>query len=382
MTSVFLDFNSSTPCDQKVIDSMNQYWKIPGNPHSSVHAFGWNKNNVIEEARSSIANLLNVFTEDLFFTSGATESNNIAILSGLRTAARSSPSKFIVVTTWLEHPSVIEPLKIICNEFNLKLHFVSLNKEGFINVEELRQLFSSGNVLWFSSCNVSGEIGTVQDIELLGKLCLEFDVIFHVDATQGTYEQMKPLDYNVDFMSMSAHKIYGPTGIGLLYVRNFEESGVEPLFYGGGQQNGLRPGTIPSPLVVGYGRAFELLYENISREIEYLTSLRNYLFTSLQNQFPVILNGSTSKRHPGNLHVQIKGVDALTLLNNVQPNLAFSLGSACSSGQIRISNALKAIGLTDEQAFSSFRISCGRFTTKEQIDQAIKILHRAYCKLI
>lgn len=382
MTSVFLDFNSSTPCDQKVIDSMNQYWGMPGNPHSSEHAFGWKKNNLIEEARSSIADLLNVFPEDLFFTSGATESNNIAILSGLRAAVKKSPDKFIVVTTWLEHQSVIEPLKIICDEFNLKLHFVSLSEEGFVKVDELRELFLSGNVLWFSSCNVSGEIGTVQDIELLGNLCLEFDVVFHVDATQGVYEQLKPLDCNVDFMSMSAHKIYGPSGIGLLYVRNFEEAGLKPLFYGGGQQSGLRSGTISCPLVVGYDRAFELLYENFIGEIEYLTFLRNYLFTSLQSKFPVALNGSASKRHPGNLHVQIKGVDALTLLNNAQPNLAFSLGSACSSGHIRVSNVLKAIGLTDDQAFSSFRITCGRFTTTEHIDQAIEILNRAYCKLV
>lgn len=361
---------------------MNQYWGMPGNPHSSEHAFGWKKHNVIESARTSIADLLNVFPEDLFFTSGATESNNIAILSGLSAAAKNSPDKFIVVTTWLEHQSVIEPLKTICDEFNLQLHFVSLDEEGFVNVDELRGLFLSGNVLWFSSCNVSGEIGTVQDIELLGNLCLEFDVAFHVDATQGAYELVKPLDCNVDFMSMSAHKIYGPSGIGLLYVRNFDELGIKPLFYGGGQQNGLRPGTIPCPLVVGYNRAFEVLYENIVAEIEFLTSLRNYLFTSLQSKFPVVLNGSATKRHPGNLNVQIKGVDALTLLNNVQPNLAFSLGSACSSGHIRVSNALKAISLTDEQAFSSFRITCGRFTTKEQIDQAIEILDREYRKLI
>lgn len=382
MTHTFLDFNSSTACDPQVIDLMNQYWGIAGNPHSSEHAFGWAKNTAIEDARSSIAEFLSVFPEDLFFTSGATESNNIAILSGIKSAAARFPLRRTVVTTWLEHKSVIEPLKKICDDFNLKLHFVSLSHEGKVNTNELATLFASGDVLWFSSCNVSGEIGTAQDIALLGELCLEHEVVFHVDATQGVYERINPLDHNIDFMSMSAHKIYGPNGIGLLYVRNFEEAGLEPLFYGGGQQNGIRPGTIPVPLVVGYHRAFELLYNNMDAEIASISALRDYLFNLLQQKFSVVLNGSSTARHPGNLNVQLKGVDALTLLNNVQPHLAFSLGSACSSGQIRVSEALKAIGLSEAEAFSSFRITCGRFTTTDDIDHAIEILERAHQQLV
>ncbi len=381
MSQTFLDFNSSTPCDPQVIDFMNQYWLAAGNPHSSEHAFGWVKSSVIEDGRSAIADFLNVFPEDLFFTSGATESNNIAILSGIKAAVARNPGKRKVLTTWLEHKSVIEPLKKICSDFNLKLHFVSLSDEGLINTTELRDLLDAGDVLWLSICNVSGEIGTVQHINLLGELCSEHDVAFHVDATQGIYERVSPLDCGIDFMSMSAHKIYGPNGIGLLYVRNFEEAGLEPLFFGGGQQNGLRPGTVPTPLVAGYRRAFELMYANMNAEIASITTLRNYLFDALKSRFPIALNGSAVARHPGNLNVQIKGVDALTLLNNVQPHLAFSLGSACTSGQIRVSEVLRAIGLTDEEAFSSFRITCGRFTTKDDIDRALEILDTAYRKI-
>lgn len=369
-TPIYLDYNASTPCDKRVIDAMNSCWSEYGNPHSS-HYFGLQKQSVIDECLDKISMIYNCLPEDILFTSGATEANNLAIFSGIKLAKLNNPSKNIILTSHLEHKSVLEPLKIAAKQWDLTLIFVNLTKEGQIDVIDFEKKISQNQVLWTSVCMTNGEIGTNQPIESLSKICRIHDAVIHVDASQAGYCDIDFDGLDIDYMTISGHKIYGPMGIGLLISRHLQDPAFEPMIYGGGQQNNIRSGTLPLALVVGLTKAIEILDEIKETEKQKLSELRDYLLKKLQDKFNVSIQGG-GNRHPANLHLSIQGIDSLQLLNNLQSSVAFSLGSACNGLNRDYPALMKEIGISKSEFEASFRITVGRMTTKAEIDFAIQ----------
>lgn len=371
MNAVYLDYNASTPCDPLVIESMAPYWLSFGNPHSN-HIFGYEKQNVIDECIEKLSEIYNCLDEDILFTSSATEANNLAIFSGIKLARHENPLADTVLTSFLEHKSVLAPLKVLTQQLGLNLVFLKLTQEGRIDLEDLNKKIEEYNVLWISACMTNGEIGTNQPIQQLAKICSENGIVIHVDASQAGYCDIDFDELDIDYLTISGHKIYGPTGIGLLISKHLQNSKFEPMIYGGGQQNGLRSGTLPTPLIVGLTKAVEILQEVKESETQQLAELKSYLLRQLQAKFEVKVQGSLINRHPGNLHVSIQGIDSLQLLNNLQPHIAFSLGSACNGLNRDYPSLMKEIGVDKDEFESSFRITVGRMTTKEEIDFAVQ----------
>ena len=350
---------------------MAPYWSSFGNPHSN-HIFGHEKQNVIDECFEKLSEIYNCLNEDILFTSSATEANNLAIFSGIKLARHENSLADTVLTSFLEHKSVLAPLKVLTQQLGLNLVFLNLTQEGRIDLEDLNKKIEEYNVLCISACMTNGEIGTNQPIQQLAQICFENGIIIHVDASQAGYCDIDFDELSIDYLTISGHKIYGPTGIGLLISKHLQDNEFEPMIYGGGQQNGLRSGTLPTPLIVGLTKAVEILQEIKESETQQLADLRNYLLSQLQQSFDIKVQGSLTNRHPGNLHVSIQGIDSLQLLNNLQPHVAFSLGSACNGLNRDYPNLMKAIGVSKEEFESSFRITVGRMTTKEEIDFAVQ----------
>jgi len=371
MNAVYLDYNASTPCDSLVIESMAPHWSNFGNPHSN-HIFGFEKLAKIEDCKECLSRIYNCLPEDVIFTSGATEANNLAIFSGIKLALKENSKANVILTSYLEHKSVLEPLEAIAKKLDLTIIYIDIDKNGILDLVDLKQKLFENQVLWASFCKTNGEIGTNQPIVEISKLCQRYNVRLHVDASQAGYCDIDFDELDIDYLTISGHKIYGPTGIGLLVSKHLQNSEFEPMIYGGGQQNGLRSGTLPTPLIVGLTKAVEILQEVKESETQQLTELRNYLLSQLQAKFDIKVQGSLTNRHPGNLHVSIQGIDSLQLLNNLQPHVAFSLGSACNGLNRDYPNLMKAISVSKEEFESSFRITVGRMTTKEEIDFAIQ----------
>lgn len=368
---IYLDYNSSTPCDERVVKAMQPYWSQFGNPHSN-HFYGFHKHALINKYLGILSDIYNCLPEDILFTSGATEANNLAIFSGLKLAKRQNPQKTVVLTSFLEHKSVLEPLKKIVEQLGLSLVFVNLNKDGRVDINDFKHKLAENQVLWASICMTNGEIGTNQPIAELSKICLENNIVFHVDASQAGYCDIDFDGLSIDYMTISGHKIYGPTGIGLLISRHLQNPLFEAMIYGGGHQNNLRSGTLPLPLIAGLVKSVEILNEIKASEIAKLQELRGYLLSQLQLHFDILIHGSLESRHPGNLHIAIHGVDSMLLLNNLMPHVAFSLGSACNGLNREYSNLMKELDISQNESESSFRITVGRMTTSEEIDFAIQ----------
>ena len=377
MKNIYLDYNSHTPCDSLVVEAMNELWTQPGNPHSVNHAFGWSKEQIIKDALQSFAEIYDCFEDELLFTSGATEANNLAITAGVNIAKNLKPKANTILTSYLEHKSVLAPLELISKRLNLKLIFVDLNDNGTINLENLKHHLDSNDVLWVSCAMTNGVIGTNQPISTISNICNENNVLLHVDASQAGYLPISCLDLDIDFLTLSAHKIYGPSGIGLLYSKHLQRPDFEPMIVGGGQQDGLRAGTLATPLIVGFKQAAEIMYENREMEAESLKLLRQILLESLSNELDVEVIGDTSNRHPGNLYLAIAGVDSVQLLNNLQPQLAFSLGSACDGLNREYSSLMQAMDISREKSETTFRICVGRLTTKEEVLIAARMIVEA-----
>lgn len=371
MQRVYLDYNASTPCDKKVGEVMNKVWGDFGNPHSN-HIFGLEKLAQIEDCKECLSRIYNCLPEDVIFTSGATEANNLAIFSGIKLALKENSEANVILTSYLEHKSVLEPLKVIAKKLDLTIIYIDIDKNGILDLVDLRQKLSENHVLWASFCMTNGEIGTNQPIQQLAKICSENGIVIHVDASQAGYCDIDFDELDIDYLTISGHKIYGPTGIGLLISKHLQNSEFEPMIYGGGQQNGLRSGTLPTPLIVGLTKAVEILQEVKESETQQLAELKSYLLRQLQAKFEVKVQGSLINRHPGNLHVSIQGIDSLQLLNNLQPHIAFSLGSACNGLNRDYPSLMKEIGVDKDEFESSFRITVGRMTTKEEIDFAVQ----------
>ena len=368
------DYQSSTPCLPEVVEAMEPYWReFWGNPSSRQNRLGLYSSAAVSVAREQLCSLLNVKSEQLIFTSGATEANNLALLGYARAKSllKGSPGHLITMTT--EHHSVLDPMRQLRKE-GFSLTELRPNYEGLILFDDLQEAIKKDTYL-VSVMLANNEIGVIQPIKKIGSFCRENDVIFHCDAVQGF--GYLPLDLqaiNVDLLTISAHKIYGPKGIGALIIP--EGISLLPLQWGGGQENGFRPGTLPLPLIVGFAKAAEIANKDIKQRNKKLEFLRNTLKEGLSKEIPnLIINGSMIKRLPHNLNISIMGVNGNNLYRDLRKLIACSSGSACSNGEP--SHVLLELGRDPKEAESSLRLSLGIDTTIKEIYEAIKIISSA-----
>ena len=368
---IYLDYQATTPVDEKILKKMIPYFSENfGNPHSNNHEFGRSANNAVDEARANVANLINAETNEIVFTSGATESNNLAIKS---IAKNYFEKDFQIITVKTEHKCVLES----CHELEKEgftVTYLDVNEDGIIKLSDLENLLKEKPAL-VSIMHANNEIGVLQPIKEIGELCKKYNSIFHSDIAQsiGT-QKIDVVEMNIDACSISAHKIYGPKGIGALYISNNIKNTLRPLMSGGGQEMNLRSGTLSPALCVGIGEACKDLIENREKYTKHFEEIKSTLVLELNSsKLDYVINGNVEQRIPNNLNISIKGKVAEQLFN-FMPHIALSSGSACTSGTIERSHVLSSMKLDDARIDGSFRISAGRNTTKEEIKELIKNL--------
>lgn len=374
---IYLDFQASTPIDQKVLLEMQPYFTDTfANPHASDHAMGWKSAVAVDKAAQEVADLIGCDRDEVIFTSGATESNNLALFGLARRAAiLKSPKKRILLGA-TEHKCVLSVGRILQEQYNFIVNYIPVDNKGRILFSELDRLLDD-DVLLVSIMAVNNEIGTIQDLEKLSAKICDTGALLHCDAAQAPIAMdTQSLATLADLISLSGHKIYGPKGVGALYIRREIQTDIEPLIYGGSQQNGLRSGTIPTPLCVGMGAAASLLRSNEVREKrKKLKASRDRLTRLLMNMpCKTTLHGDIDNRHPGNLSIGFQGLNAQDILGALQPHLAASTGSACTSGIPEPSHVLRAIGLNRDEANSVIRFSLGFETTDQEIEQSVELI--------
>jgi cysteine desulfurase len=372
---VYLDHHATTPLDPRVLDAMLPYLtEVFGNPHSAQHAYGWAAEAAVDQGRREVAALIGALPEEIVFTSGATEANNLAIRG---VAARAGERRH-VVTCAIEHPSVLETCRAL-RATGFQITELPVQADGLLDPDRLREMLRPDTAL-VSIMTANHEIGVLQPIADIAGICQERGVLLHTDAAQAAGRV--PLDVaaqGVDLMSVSAHKLYGPKGVGALYLRRGVH--LAPLFAGGAQERGLRPGTLPTPSCVGFGAACALARQELAEETARLRALRERLYRGLCEAVgDVRLNGATEPRLPDNLNVCLPGIDAEDLLAEL-PELALSTGAACASATQEPSPVLRALGLSDEDVQGSIRVGLGRTTTEREIDFAIERLAAAVRRL-
>ena len=373
--TIYTDYQATTPVDPRVVVRMAPHWgEAFGNPHSSDHIIGWRAAESVRQASSSVGALIGADPDEVIFTSGATEANNLALL-GL--ARRAPADRRRILVSAIEHKCVLAAARSLAEREGFEVGVIPVSREGFVDLRYLEEVLDE-SVLAVSIMAVNNEIGTVQDIEAISKMTSPLGVLFHCDAAQAPAAiDMSGLASQADLISLSGHKMYGPKGIGALYIRRGVQPRVEPIIYGGGQQGGLRSGTVPTPLCVGMAAAAEISGspEGIE-ERGRVAALRNLFVRVLCDNIPsLVLNGPTgNRRHPGNANLQFPGLVAQDILGSVQPHLAASTGAACTSGIPEPSHVLGALGLNSEEAESSIRFSFGRFTTDAEIPEAVRLV--------
>ena len=377
---LYLDYNSTTPLDPIVLKAMMPYMtEIYGNPHSSEHIFGWKAAEAIENAKAHVSNLVRSLEDEIVFTSGATESNNAAIIGTAFSAIKHLHRRTIIVSE-IEHKCVLGAARFT-ERLGFKVVKAPVSHTGVIDLNKLNDLVNSDTLL-VSVMASNNEIGVNQPIKEIKGIAKRHGAIFHVDAAQAAYSDIDTIEMGIDLLSLSAHKIYGPKGIGALFISQDLELKPEPIIHGGGQQGGFRSGTMPTPLIVGFGHAAEILSETKTSEKNRIKELRDTLLNALRNAIPGIrLNGDEANRHPGNINILIPGSDARQLIHRLQPSLAISTGSACTSGTPEPSHVLKAIGLSTKDAEASLRICVGRNTTRQDVFSAVQLLASAIEKM-
>jgi cysteine desulfurase len=378
MKTLYFDYSATTPVDPRVAEKMIPYLTEHfGNPASRSHPFGWEAEKAVEDARGHIAALVGADPKEIVFTSGATESNKLAIKGAGHFYSATKGKHIITVRT--EHKAVLDTVREMERQ-GFEATYLNVKENGLLDLDEFRAAIRPDTVL-ASVMAVNNEIGVIQDIEALGKICREKGVVFHVDAAQATGKM--PIDLSklpVDLMSFSAHKTYGPKGIGALYVRRKPRIRLEAQMHGGGHERGMRSGTLATHQIVGMGEAFRIAREEMATENERIRMLRDRLYTGLKDIEEVHLNGDMEQRVPHNLNVSFNFVEGESLIMAIK-DLAVSSGSACTSASLEPSYVLRALGRSDELAHSSIRFSIGRFTTEEEVDYAIKLLHEKIGKL-
>lgn len=364
---IYLDCHSTTPVDDRVVQAMLPYFTEHfGNAASNNHQYGWESEAAVKQARETIAKAIKASPEEIIFTSGATESNNLAI-KGVAEAYFQKGRHIITVQT--EHNAVIDPCKYL-ETMGFKVTYLPVKTDGLIDLEELEAAFQADTIL-VSVMAANNEIGVLQPLAKIGAMCADRDVLFHTDAAQAIGKI--PLDVqlmNIHLMSLTAHKVYGPKGIGALYVRRRNPKvKLAPQLHGGGHERGLRSGTLNTPQIVGFAKAVELGIAEMKSETKRLIKLRDRLWDKLSTLDGVYLNGHPTERLPGNLNISVEGVDGAALLLGLQPVVAVSSGSACTSAKIAPSHVLKALGHSETLAYASIRFGIGRFNTPEEIDR-------------
>ena len=364
---IYLDNHATTPMDERVLKAMLPYFTEHfGNPSSISHAYGWEAEAAVKQARTTLAEAINATPDEIIFTSGATEANNLAI-KGVAEAYFSKGRHIITLQT--EHRAVIDPCRYL-ETLGFEVTFLPVQPDGLINLTQLQKAIRSDTIL-VSIMAANNEIGVLQPLAEIGEICRHHQVLFHSDAAQAIGKI--PLDVQamkIDLMSLTAHKIYGPKGIGALYVcRRNPRVHLAPQIQGGGQERGMRSGTLYTPQIVGFAKAVELALDVQESESQYLLQLRDYLWTELSRLPGIHLNGHPTQRLSGNLNISVEGVDGSALLLGLQPVMAVSSGSACSSTTVAPSHVLLALGHPESLAYASVRFGIGRFNTVEEIEQ-------------
>ena len=375
---IYLDYQATTPLRPEVLKAMMPYFKEKyGNPHSNNHSLGKDANLAVEKAKKNIASLINCEPEEIILTSGATESNNFAIKS---IAESYGKEKIQIITLNTEHKCVIESCNFLEKRGYL-VHYLEVEKNGIVNFSKLEKLIKDKMSL-VSIMHVNNEIGVIQPVNEIGKLCKKYGGLFHTDAAQ-TFSCLN-IDVkknNIDALSLSAHKIYGPKGIGALYINAKIKNIVRPLIDGGGQQNGLRSGTIATPLAVGFGEASLQIKKRLKKNFNYYKILSNFFIHELKkNKIKFNINGDLKKRSPVNLNIAFLEVEANQLINFL-PETAISTGSACTSGNIEKSHVLTALKIENSIIDSSIRISFGENTKKTDLTKIAKLINLAIKKI-
>lgn len=366
---IYLDNNASTPLDPEVIEEICSALRFYGNP-SSRHKTGQHARSLIEKARKKVADVVNASEEEIVFTSGGTESNNLSILG-----TAFLKGKGHIITSVIEHPSVINPCRFL-QEKGFSVSYVGVKRDGTIDLEELKGAIRDDTIL-ITIMHANNETGIIQPIEEIGLIAREKGITFHTDAAQTVGKI--PVDVerlNVDLLTIVSHKFYGPKGIGALYIKKGLR--IQPILFGAGHERGLRPGTENLPGIAGIGKACELAKEYVKKRASYLKGLTETLYRKLKDLIPdVSLNGDPELRLPNTLNLCLKGIQSTDLVNILSDSVAISTGSACHAGVKRPSSVLLAMGLTEEEALSSIRISLGKDNTEEEVKEAATLIARA-----
>jgi cysteine desulfurase len=376
---IYLDYAATTPVDPRVAEKMMQYLSVDGeygNPASRSHVFGWHAEEAVETARKHVADLVNANPKEIVWTSGATESDNLAIKGVAHFYSKKGKH---IITSKTEHKAVLDTCRQLERE-GFEVTYLDPEPTGLVDLEKLKAAMRADTIL-VSIMHVNNEIGIIQDIAAIGEITRERGIIFHVDAAQSAGKV--PIDLQtlkVDLMSFSGHKIYGPKGIGALFVRRKPRIRLEAQMHGGGHERGMRSGTLATHQIVGMGEAFRIAKEQMADDIAHITALRDKLYNSLQDIEEVYLNGDIEHQVPNILNVSFNFVEGESLIMALK-DIAVSSGSACTSASLEPSYVLRALGRNDELAHSSIRFSMGRFTAEQDIDFAIDQVHKAISKL-
>ena len=374
---IYLDYSATTPVDPRVAQKMIPFLTEQfGNPASRSHAFGWEAEKAVEEARAHVAALLNADPKEIIWTSGATEGNNLAI-KGAANFYKGKGKHIVTMKT--EHKAVLDTVRELERQ-GFEATYLDPEQDGLLDLEKFKAALRPDTVL-VSVMMVNNEIGVIQPIAEIGEICRAKGIIFHCDAVQAAGKI--PVDLQklkVDLLTVTAHKVYGPKGIGALYVRRKPRVRIEPQIHGGGHERGLRSGTLPTHQIVGMGEAFRIAKLEMAAESERIRALRDRLLAGFKDMEEVYVNGDMERRIPGNLNISFNFVEGESLIMGIK-DVAVSSGSACTSASLEPSYVLRSLGRSDELAHSSIRFTIGRFTTEEEIDYAVKLLRAKIGKL-
>lgn len=371
INNIYLDYQATTPVDKRVIDKMIPYFgEIYGNPHSRNHSFGWEAEQAVEVARENVAKIIGANPKEIIFTSGATESNNLAI-KGL--ADFYGDKKNHIITCVTEHKCVLESCRLL-SEKGFEVTYLQVNKDGLIDIKDLESKITDKTLL-VSIMGVHNEIGVIQPLKEIGEICRKNSVFFHTDCAQAIGKiKLDVNEMNIDLLSISGHKIYAPKGVGALYVRRKPRVRITAMMSGGGQERGMRSGTLSPALCVGLGEACRICADEIDEESKRITKLKNIFLEGIHGECAdIFINGSETNRVPGNINLSFAYVEGESLMMGIK-NLAVSSGSACTSASLEPSYVLKALGVSEELAHTSLRIGIGRYTSEKDVRDAVKVI--------
>ena len=376
---IYLDYSATTPVDERVAKKMSDCLTKEGtfgNPASRSHPYGWDSEKLIDEARSNVANLLGADKREIIWTSGATESDNLAI-KGAAYFYKEKGNHLITLST--EHKAVLDTMRFLESE-GFEVTYLDPKDNGLLDLNDLKKAIKPTTTV-ISTMHVNNEIGVIQDLESIGKICRENKIVFHVDAAQSPGKvDLDVNKFNIDLCALSAHKAYGPKGIGALYVRRKPRLSIQPHLHGGGHERGFRSGTLPTHQIVGMGEAFKYAKLEMTKDNKKIKKLRDMLWDGLKDMEEIYLNGDLDQRIPGNLNISFNFVEGESLIMAIK-DIAVSSGSACTSASLEPSYVLRALGRDDELAHSSIRITIGKYTTEEEIKHTVELLKSAVSKL-